>query len=128
MRIFFVRSVYRNYLQKILEKVLREVRYNRRFDRLQEEINNIAKKQEDEHNLEVNEQIWRGQAEQLRELLESDKKANEEDRKRTAILDHESDAQIDHEIFLSNAKLSKCASQIRPLKKNTIFWRLHSVS
>ncbi|XP_032662892.1 uncharacterized protein LOC116840381 [Odontomachus brunneus] len=96
----------RNYLQKVLKRIFRDVRYSRRFDTLQEEINNIAKKQEDEHNLEVNAQIWRSQAEQLRELLESDKKANEEDRKETTNLAQESDAQVDHAIFLNSAKLS----------------------
>lgn len=109
---YFSRNPSRNYLQKVLERVLRDVRYSRRFDSLQEEINNIAKKQEDEHNLEVNAQIWRSQAEQLRELLESDKKASEEDRKETTSLAQESDAQVDHAIFLNSAKLSKCAYQI----------------
>ncbi|EFN80475.1 hypothetical protein EAI_08378 [Harpegnathos saltator] len=96
----------RNYVQKVLEKVLRDVRNNRRFDSLQEEINNIAKRQEGEHNLEVNAQIWHSQAEQLRDLLESDKKANEEDRKEMMSLAQESDARVDHAIFLNSAKLS----------------------
>lgn len=92
---------------KVLENVLRDVRNNRRFDSLQEEINNIAKKQEGEHNLEVNAQIWQSQAEQLRELLDSDKKTNEEDRKETMHRVQESEANIDHAIFLNSVKLSK---------------------
>lgn len=101
------RNSFRNYVQKVLEKVLHEVRNNRRFDSLQEEINNIAKRQEGERNLEVNAQIWHSQAEQLRQLLESDKKANEEETKKMMILVQESDAQVDQAILVNNAKLGK---------------------
>lgn len=94
-------------MQKVLENVLHDVRSNRRFDTLREEINNIAKKQEDEHNLEVNAQIWQSQAEQLQKLLDSDKKANEEDKKETMHRAQQSDAQVDQTIFLNSAKLSK---------------------
>lgn len=100
------RNSFRNCVRQILEQVLRDVRNNRRFDSLQEEINNIAKKQEGEHHLEVNAQIWHSQAEQLRQLLESNKKANEEDTRETMSLAQESDARVDHAIFLSSAKLS----------------------
>jgi len=85
--------------------VLHEIRSCGRFDSLQEEINNIAKKEEDERNLEKSAQMWLSQAEQLRELLESDKKAKEEDRKRTIELAQESDAQVDHAILLNSGKL-----------------------
>ncbi|XP_014481879.1 PREDICTED: IQ domain-containing protein D-like [Dinoponera quadriceps] len=83
-----------NYVQKVLEKVFHDVRDNRRFDSLQKEIHEIAKKQESEHNLSVDAEIWQDQAEQLRELLEIDRKANEENRKKTISLDQKSDAQL----------------------------------
>lgn len=48
--------------------------------------------------------MWLSQAEQLRKLLESDEKANEEDREKAIELAQESDAQVDHTIFLNNGK------------------------
>lgn len=90
---------------EVLKKVLHEIKNHRRFDSLQKEIDNIKKKEEDERNLEKSAQTWFSQAEQLRELLESDKKANEEDRKRTIELAQESDARVDHAIFLNSGKL-----------------------
>lgn len=70
-----------------------------------EEANNIVKKQKDECNLEESAQIWLNEAEQLRELVESDKKANEDDKTRTIKLAQESNAQVDHTIFLNSGKL-----------------------
>lgn len=70
-----------------------------------EEANNIVKKQKDECNLEESAQIWLSEAEQLRELVESDKKANEDDKTRTIKLAQESNAQVDHTIFLNSGKL-----------------------
>lgn len=98
-------SIFRNYVCEVLKKVLHEIRNHRRFDSLQEEINNIAKKQEGERNLEETAQMRLNQAEQLREHVESDKKANEEDRKRMTELAQESDALVDHAIFLNSGKL-----------------------
>nr|XP_012231297.1 PREDICTED: IQ domain-containing protein D-like [Linepithema humile] len=95
----------RYYVYKVLERVLRDVKDNRRFDSLLEEVHNIVKKQEDECNLEESAQIWHSEAEQLRELLESDKKVNEDDRTRTIKLAQESNAQVDHTIFLNSGKL-----------------------
>lgn len=92
---------------KVLEKVLRDVRDKGRFDSLQEEINNITKKQEGERNLEANAQMWVNRADQLQKLLESDRKANEEERKRMTNLVHESEAQVDHAILLNSGKLGK---------------------
>lgn len=85
--------------------MLHEIRSCGTFNSLQEEINNITKKEEDERNLEKSAQMWLSQAEQLRELLESDKKAKEEDRERTIELAQESDAQVDHTILLNSGKL-----------------------
>lgn len=104
---FFNESVFRNYVYKVLERVLHDIKNNGRFDSLQMEIDNIAKKQESERNLEANAQIWLSQAKELQELLESNKKANEEDRKNTIKLAQESDAQVDHAIFLNSGKLGK---------------------
>lgn len=101
----FNESTFRNYVCEVLKKVLHEIRTCGRFDSLQEEINNISRKEEGEHNLEKSAQMWLSRAEQLRELLESDKKANEEDRKRTIKLAQESDAQVDHAILLNSGKL-----------------------
>ncbi|XP_011882209.1 PREDICTED: IQ domain-containing protein D-like [Vollenhovia emeryi] len=98
-------STSRNYVCEVLKKVLHEIRNHRRFDSLQEEINNIAKKEEGERNLEESAQKWLSQAEQLRELLESDRKANEKDKERTIELAQESDARVDHAIFLNSGKL-----------------------
>ncbi|KAL6263687.1 hypothetical protein P5V15_003775 [Pogonomyrmex californicus] len=96
----------RNYVYKVLEKVLHEIKSRGTFDSLREENDNIAKKQEGERNLEESAETWLSQVKELRELLESDKKANEEDRKRTIELAQESDAQIDYAIFLNNGKMS----------------------
>jgi len=98
-------SVFRNYICEVLKKVLHEIRNHRRFDSLQEEINNIIKNQKGKRDLEKSAQMWFSQAEQLRELLESEKKANEEDKKKTTELAQESDAQIDNAIFLNSGKL-----------------------
>ncbi|XP_070172059.1 dynein regulatory complex protein 9-like [Polyergus mexicanus] len=95
----------RNYAYQVLERVLRDIKNNGRFDSLQKEIDNIAKKQDGDHNLEVNAQIWLSQAKEFQGLLESEKKANEEDRKKTISLAQESDAQVDHAIFLNSGKL-----------------------
>ncbi|EGI66460.1 IQ domain-containing protein G [Acromyrmex echinatior] len=95
----------RNYVYEVLKKVLHEIRNHRTFDSLQKEVDNIAKKLEGERNLEESAQMWLSQAEQLREQLESDKKANEEDRKNTINLAQESDARVDHAIFINNGKL-----------------------
>ncbi|XP_050455609.1 dynein regulatory complex protein 9-like isoform X2 [Cataglyphis hispanica] len=95
----------RNYAYQVLERVLHDIKNNGRFDSLQKEIDNITKKQEDDRNLEATAQIWLSQAEELQELLESEKKANEENRKKTIKLAQESDAQIDHAIFLNSGKL-----------------------
>ncbi|XP_011254166.1 dynein regulatory complex protein 9 [Camponotus floridanus] len=95
----------RNYVYQVLQKVLRDIKKNGRFDSLQKEIDNIAKKQESERNLEANAQIWLNQAKELQELLESNKKANEEDRENIIKLAQESDAQVDHAIFLNSGKL-----------------------
>ncbi|XP_012061589.1 PREDICTED: IQ domain-containing protein G-like [Atta cephalotes] len=95
----------RNYISEVLKKVLHEMKNHRTFDSLQKEIYNIAKKLEDERNLEESAQMWLSQAEQLREQLESNKKANEEDRKNTIKLAQESDARVDHAIFINNGKL-----------------------
>ncbi|XP_072767181.1 uncharacterized protein [Anoplolepis gracilipes] len=95
----------RNYVYQVLERVLHDIKNNRRFDSLQKEINNIAKKQEGERNLEADTDIWLSQAKELQELLESNKKANEEDRKNTIKLTQESDVQVDHAIFLNSGKL-----------------------
>ncbi|CAL1679942.1 unnamed protein product [Lasius platythorax] len=96
----------RNYAYKVLERVLRDIKNNGRFDSLQKEIDDIAKRQESERNLEANAQIKLSQAEELQELLESNKKENEEDRKEMIRLAQESDAQVDHAIFLNSGKLS----------------------
>ncbi|XP_029661740.1 dynein regulatory complex protein 9-like [Formica exsecta] len=95
----------RNYTYQVLERVLRDIKNNGKFDSLQKEIDNIAKKQEGDHNLEANAQIRFSQAEELQGLLESEKKENEEDRKKTIRLAQESDAQVDHAIFLNSGKL-----------------------
>lgn len=96
---------FRFYICKVLEKVLRDIKDNKKFDSLLEEVNNIVIRQESECNLEESAQMWHSEAEQLRELLESDKKANEDDRTRTIKLAQESDAQVDHTIFLNSGKL-----------------------
>jgi len=101
----FNESTFRNYVCEVLKKVLHEIKTHRRFDSLEEEINNILKKQEAEHNLEESAQKWLSQAEQLRKLLEFNKKVNEEDRKRTTELAQQSDAQVDHAILLNSGKL-----------------------
>lgn len=103
----FNEPVFRNYAYKVLERVLRDIKNNGRFDSLQKEIDDIAKRQESERNLEANAQIKLSQAEELQELLESNKKENEEDRKEMIRLAQESDAQVDHAIFLNSGKLSK---------------------
>ncbi|KYQ55580.1 IQ domain-containing protein G [Trachymyrmex zeteki] len=95
----------RNYVCEVLKKVLHEIKNHRTFDSLQKEVDNIAKKLEGERNLEESAQMWLSQAKQLREQLESDKKANEEDRKRTIKLAQESDARVDHAIFINSGKL-----------------------
>ncbi|XP_018363544.1 PREDICTED: IQ domain-containing protein G-like [Trachymyrmex cornetzi] len=95
----------RNYVCEVLKKVLHEIRNHRTFDSLQKEVDNIAKKLEGERNLEESAQMWLNRAEQLREQLESDKKANEEDRKSTIKLAQESDARVDHAIFINSGKL-----------------------
>ncbi|XP_020283489.1 IQ domain-containing protein D-like isoform X2 [Pseudomyrmex gracilis] len=95
----------RNYVYKVLEKVLRDLKENRRFDSLREEINNIAKQQQGERNLKASARMWHNQAEQLRELLESDGRANEDDRLRTIRLAQETDAQVDQALFLNSGKL-----------------------
>lgn len=92
-------------MYKVLERVLHDVRDNRRFDSLQEEINNIAKRHEEERHLEANAEVWSNQAKQLQELIAYDKKRNEIDRKQKIKLAQESDAQVDHTIFSNNGKL-----------------------
>lgn len=94
-------------MYQVLERVLHDIKNNGRFDSLQKEIDNIAKKQESERNLEANAQIWLNQAKELQELLESNKKANEEDRENIIKLAQESDAQVDHAIFVNSGKLGK---------------------
>lgn len=101
----FNEFTFRNYVCEVLKKVLHEIKTRKRFDSLEEEINNILKKQEGERNLEESAQKWLSQAEQLRRLLESNNKANEEDRKRTIELAQESDARVDHAILLNSGKL-----------------------
>lgn len=102
---FSNKSAFRNYVCEVLKKVLHEIKNHRTFDSLQKEVDNIAKKLEGERNLEESAQMWLSQAKQLREQLESDKKANEEDRKRTIKLAQESDARVDHAIFINSGKL-----------------------
>ncbi|XP_011707319.1 PREDICTED: cilia- and flagella-associated protein 58-like [Wasmannia auropunctata] len=95
----------RNYVCEVLKKVLHEVKNYGRFDSLKEEVDKIVRKREGERVLEEKAQTWLSQAERFRELLESDKKANEEDTKRTTKLAQESDAQVDHALLLSSGKL-----------------------
>lgn len=95
----------RNYAYKVLENVLRDIRNNGRFDSLQKEVENIAKMQEGERNLEESAKIKFSQAQKLQELLETNKKANEENRKEMIKLAQESDAKVDHAIFLNSGKL-----------------------
>lgn len=111
-------------MYKVLEKVLRDLKENRRFDSLREEINNIAKQQQGERNLKASARMWHNQAEQLRELLESDGRANEDDRLRTIRLAQETDAQVDQALFLNSGKLGRelhtrirdeCTKQFRAL-------------
>lgn len=90
---------------EVLKKVLHEIRNYRTFDSLQKEVDNIAKRQEDERNLEESARMWLSKAEQFQELIESDKKANEEDREKTMQLAQESDTQVDHAIFVNSGKL-----------------------
>jgi len=90
---------------KVLERVLYDIRNNRRFDSLQEEINNITRKQEEEHDLETSARVWFAQAKQLRERLEYNKTVNEKNAKRILKLAQESDAQVDHAIFVNSGKL-----------------------
>lgn len=76
------------------------------------------KKQEGESNLETSARMWQSQAKELRELLESDRRANEDDRRETIRLAQESDAQIDHALFLNSGKLGRSHSwraKIAPL-------------
>lgn len=100
-------SAFRNYVCEVLKKVLHEIKNHRKFDSLRQEIDNITKKQQDECDLEESAQTWLKQAEQLRELLESEKKANEKDKERTIGLAQESDVRVDHAIFLNSGKLGK---------------------
>jgi len=90
---------------KVLERVLHDVRNNRRFDSLQEEINNITRKQEDERDLETSAQVWFAQVKQLRETLEYNKTVNEKDAERKIKYAQESDAQVDHAILVNSGKL-----------------------
>jgi hypothetical protein len=90
---------------KVLERVLYDIRNNRRFDSLQEEINNIMRKQEAERDLETSARVWFAQAKQLREMLEYNKTVNKKDAERTIKLAQESDAQVDHAIFVNSGKL-----------------------
>lgn len=96
---------FRSYVYKVLEQLLCDVRVNRSFDSLQEQIAKITRKRENELELETSAQMWRARAEQLRDTLECTKSANEKDTERMMKLAQESDAQVDHAIFLNSGKL-----------------------
>ncbi|RLU14900.1 hypothetical protein DMN91_012787 [Ooceraea biroi] len=61
----------RNYVRRVLERVLRDVRDDRKFDSLQEELDSIARKREGERDLETSARAWLNRAGQLRGTLES---------------------------------------------------------
>ncbi|RLU15106.1 hypothetical protein DMN91_012993 [Ooceraea biroi] len=95
----------RNYVRRVLERVLRDVRDDRKFDSLQEELDSIARKREGERDLETSARAWLNRAGQLRGTLESSKTASAEDTESTIRLAQESDAAVDRAIFLNSGKL-----------------------
>ncbi|XP_015120811.1 dynein regulatory complex protein 9 [Diachasma alloeum] len=95
----------RTYIYNVLKEMLDELREYRRYDRLEYEIEKIAKTTENEHNLEVNHEIWTEQVDQLVALIESERLDSEIEVRKWISGVHESAADIDDAIFLSKSKL-----------------------
>ncbi|XP_063974594.1 uncharacterized protein LOC135161180 [Diachasmimorpha longicaudata] len=95
----------RTYICNVLKEMLQELRLCRRYDRLEREIDKISKAAEDEHNLEVNHEIWTEQMDQLVALIQSERLDSEIEVKKRISGVHESAADIDDAIFLSRSKL-----------------------
>lgn len=82
-----------------------DLRSQRRYNYLEEEINNIVKDSEANRNLEINYEIWEEQLTQLSELI-VDEKLNSEIHVRKLLTSvHESGAKIEEAIFLSSSRL-----------------------
>ncbi|XP_023288859.1 uncharacterized protein LOC105696729 [Orussus abietinus] len=95
----------RTYIYRVLSETAKELLESGKFFKLETEIDNIARLQEGEHDLEVNCQIWSSQVKQLEDLLESTRRGNVEEKKNYIEIGQKMSAEVDNSIFLNGAKL-----------------------
>ncbi|KAK0175112.1 hypothetical protein PV327_008892 [Microctonus hyperodae] len=95
----------RTYIYNVLKGTTMDLRLNRRYNYLEEEINNIVKASEANHDLKINYEIREEQLTQLNELI-VDEKLNSEIHVRKLLKSvHESGAKIEEAIFLCSSRL-----------------------
>lgn len=89
----------------MVKEIVQDLKVRKRYDRLEKEIDSIAKTMEDEHNLYVNHEIWSEQLEQLKKLIETEKLDHEKLVENLIEAIRESAVGIDDSIFSNNSKL-----------------------
>lgn len=96
-------------MYNIMKGTAQDVQCLRRYDALEVEVDDIVRILEGEHNLEVNHEIWMGQVEQLKKLIETDRIENEEEARNLFVSAQRMNAEVDNSIFLNGSKLGKFA-------------------
>ncbi|KAI4479935.1 hypothetical protein M0804_010674 [Polistes exclamans] len=89
----------RTYVHKILNETLDEIKHFRKFERLEQEVNNIAKMFEDEHNLEENCTIWENQVNQLRKLIKDEASRKEREKRELLELAQITNGKVDDTVY-----------------------------
>ena len=107
----------RTYIYDVLKGTLRDILCERRYDRLETEVDDTVRTLEGEHNLEVNNEIWTGQIKQLQELIESDRVKNEQDAKNFLAKARRINVEVDNCRIVNSYNLGKIAISSRKTNK-----------
>lgn len=94
-------------MHKILNETLDEIKHFRKFERLEQEVNNIAKMFEDEHNLEENCTIWENQVNQLRKLIKDEASRKEREKRELLELAQITNGKVDDTVYEIALKMGK---------------------
>ncbi|KAI4498514.1 hypothetical protein M0802_006449 [Mischocyttarus mexicanus] len=89
----------RTYVHKILNDTLDEIKRFRRFETLEQEVNNIAGMLEGEHNLEENCAIWENQVNQLQQLIKDESNRKEREKRELLELAQITNGKVDDTVY-----------------------------
>ncbi|KAF7396485.1 hypothetical protein HZH66_007347 [Vespula vulgaris] len=89
----------RTYMHKILKMTLDEIKHYRKFNVLEEEVNDIMRMLEDENNLDKTCTFWENQVNQLRQLIKDETSKQEREKRQLLKSAQMTKAKIDDTIY-----------------------------